>query len=137
MRISEVARRSGVPATTLRYYEKLSLISSTRASNGYREYGPEVLERLSFIHGAKQMDLELDQIKWLLQVTATGTCTNTRDALSEDDGKDQREGNAELSTKVRCRRGFLRTRSVTMSSTHNGFTPFLDWWMAATIGALS
>ena len=81
MRISEVARRSGVPATTLRYYEKLSLISSTRASNGYREYGPEVLERLSFIHGAKQMDLELDQIKWLLQVTATGTCTNTRDAL--------------------------------------------------------
>ena len=81
MRISEVARRSGVPATTLRYYEKLSLISSTRASNGYRQYGPEVLERLSFIHGAKQMDLELDQINWLLQVTATGTCTNTRDAL--------------------------------------------------------
>lgn len=53
MRISEVARRSGVPATTLRYYEQLNLISSTRTSNGYREYGSEVLERLSFIHGAK------------------------------------------------------------------------------------
>ena len=81
MRISEVARRSGVPATALRYYEQLNLISSTRASNGYREYGPGVLERLSFIHGAKQMDLDLDQIKWLLEVTTTGTCTNTRDAL--------------------------------------------------------
>lgn len=81
MRISEVTARSGVPATTLRYYEQLNLISSTRSVNGYRDYGPEVLERLSFIRVAKKMDLDLDQIKWLLDVTETGTCTNTRDAL--------------------------------------------------------
>jgi len=81
MRISEVPAHSGVPATTLRYYEQLDLISSTRTTNGYREYDPAVLERLSFIIVAKKMNLDLEQIKWLLEVTATGTCTNTRDAL--------------------------------------------------------
>lgn len=81
MRISEVTARSGVPVTTLRYYEELELVSSARSGNGYREYGPEVLERLSFIRVAKKMDLDLTQIKWLLDVTETGTCTNTRDAL--------------------------------------------------------
>lgn len=60
MRISEVTAHSGVPATTLRYYEQLDLIRSTRASNGYREYGPEVLERLSFISVAKKMNLDLE-----------------------------------------------------------------------------
>lgn len=81
MRISEVTARSGVPATTLRYYEQLHLISSTRSGNGYRDYAPEVLERLSFISVAKKMDMDLEQIKWLLEVTETGTCTSTRDAL--------------------------------------------------------
>lgn len=81
MRISEVTARTGVPVTTLRYYEQLTLISSARAANGYREYGPEVLDRLSFIGTAKKMDLDLEQIKWLLDVTETGTCTNTRDVL--------------------------------------------------------
>lgn len=81
MRISEVTARTGVPATTLRYYEQLDLISSTRSVNGYRDYAPEALERLSFIGVAKKMDLDLEQIKWLLDVTETGTCTNTRDAL--------------------------------------------------------
>lgn len=81
MRISEVTARTGVPVTTLRYYEQLTLISSARVANGYREYGPEVLERLSFIGTAKKMDLDLEQIKWLLDVTETGTCTNTRDVL--------------------------------------------------------
>ncbi|GGE78989.1 MerR family transcriptional regulator [Nesterenkonia sp. MY13] len=81
MRISEVTAHSGVPATALRYYEQLGLISSTRSINGYREYGPEALERLRFIRVAKKMDMDLEQIKWLLEVTETGTCTNTRDAL--------------------------------------------------------
>lgn len=63
MRISEVTARSGVPATALRYYEELELSSSARAGKGYREYGPEVLERLGFISVAKKMDLDLTQIK--------------------------------------------------------------------------
>lgn len=81
MRISEVTARSGVPATTLRYYEDLGLIHSQRSRNGYRDYHSEVLEQLSFIDTAKKMNLDLTEIKWLLEVTETGTCTSTREAL--------------------------------------------------------
>lgn len=81
MRISEVSARSGVPPTTLRYYEDLGLIHSERSDNGYRDYQLHVLERLSFIDTAKKMDLQLSEITWLLDATETGSCTSTRDAL--------------------------------------------------------
>ncbi|MFI6324493.1 MerR family transcriptional regulator [Nonomuraea sp. NPDC050556] len=38
MRIGELARRAGVSARSLRYYEEHGLISARRGSNGYREY---------------------------------------------------------------------------------------------------
>lgn len=81
MRISEVTARSGVPATTLRYYEDLGLITSRRAVNGYREYEDSVLNQLEFIATAKKLDMDLDEIGWLSQVTETGTCTTVRDSL--------------------------------------------------------
>lgn len=81
MRISEVSARSGVPPTTLRYYEDLGLIQSERSDNGYRDYQARILERLSFIDTAKKMDLQLSEIKCLLDATDTGSSTSTRDAL--------------------------------------------------------
>lgn len=81
MRISEVTARSGVPATTLRYYEDLGLITSRRAANGYREYEESVLTQLDFIATAKKLDMDLGEIRWLSQVTETGTCTTVRDSL--------------------------------------------------------
>ncbi|MBI4901291.1 MAG: MerR family transcriptional regulator [Actinobacteria bacterium] len=47
MRISQVARSTGIPTTTLRYYDSLGLIGARRESNGYRSYDETVLERLS------------------------------------------------------------------------------------------
>ncbi len=38
MKISELARRCGLARSTLLYYEKLGVISGTRAANGYRHY---------------------------------------------------------------------------------------------------
>lgn len=81
MKISEVSNRSGVPTTTLRYYESLGLISSRRASNGYRDYDEGVIDRLNFIATAKKLDLSLNEIRWLSQVTETGTCTGVRETL--------------------------------------------------------
>lgn len=43
MRISELAGRAGVTTKAVRYYERLGLIASPRASNGYREYSTEHL----------------------------------------------------------------------------------------------
>ncbi|MEO1238359.1 MAG: MerR family DNA-binding transcriptional regulator, partial [Pseudomonadota bacterium] len=37
MNIGEAARRSGLPAKTIRYYEDIGLVVPARAANGYRD----------------------------------------------------------------------------------------------------
>lgn len=81
VRISEVADRSGVPATTLRYYDSIGLIQARRATNGYRDYDPSVLERLVIVNAAQRLDLPLPQIGELLTAVESQTCTQVRDAL--------------------------------------------------------
>jgi len=81
VRISEISRRSGVPATTLRFYESVGLIEASRGLNRYRDYDEAVLERLSFIHGAKQLDLSLPEIAELLDVVEGESCTQVRETL--------------------------------------------------------
>ena len=49
MDISEVAKRSGLPASTLRYYEEMGLIASVGRQGLRRLFAPEVLEQLSLI----------------------------------------------------------------------------------------
>jgi hypothetical protein len=56
MRISQLAERSGVPATTLRFYEATGLLPAARNPAGYRLYGEEAVERLAFIGAAKHLD---------------------------------------------------------------------------------
>ena len=69
MRIAEVAERTGVPATTLRYYEEIGLLTPAgRSGNGYREYADRDLERLAFITRAKQLDLSLEELRALVDV---------------------------------------------------------------------
>ena len=46
MRIGELAERTGASTRSLRYYEQRGLLDSERAANGYREYGPETVERV-------------------------------------------------------------------------------------------
>jgi DNA-binding transcriptional MerR regulator len=47
MRISQLAERSGVPATTLRFYESAGLLPADRSPAGYRLYGEDAVERLA------------------------------------------------------------------------------------------
>lgn len=81
MRISEVAERSGVPVTTLRFYESVGLLDVERLPNGYRSYREQALGRLAFIQAAKHVGLELDEIREVLEVADSGTCTAVRAAL--------------------------------------------------------
>lgn len=81
MKIAEVAARSGVPASTLRFYESIGLLTPHRADNGYRSFDPGDLDRLDFIASAKRLGLELPEIRSLLQLADTGTCTAVRQAL--------------------------------------------------------
>jgi MerR family redox-sensitive transcriptional activator SoxR len=60
--ISETARRSGVAASALRYYEERGLISAEREGTGRRRYPRPVLRRVAFIVFAQRVGLSLDEI---------------------------------------------------------------------------
>jgi MerR family transcriptional regulator, redox-sensitive transcriptional activator SoxR len=60
--IGEVARRSGVAASALRFYEERGLITSERAGSGHRRYPRAVLRRIAFIVFAQRIGLTLDEI---------------------------------------------------------------------------
>jgi MerR family transcriptional regulator, copper efflux regulator len=78
MRISQLATRSGVPASTLRFYDSAGLLPAARTAAGYRLYGEEAVERLSLISTAKHLGLPLEDIGDLLAVWETGTCAQVK-----------------------------------------------------------
>lgn len=60
--IGEVAKRSGLASSALRFYEEKGLISSERAGSGHRRYHRSVLRRIAFIVFAQRIGLSLDEI---------------------------------------------------------------------------
>lgn len=62
MDITEVARRSGVPASTLRFYEEKGLIASVGRRGLRRLFAPNVLERLALIALGRTAGFSLDEI---------------------------------------------------------------------------
>ncbi|WP_228430587.1 redox-sensitive transcriptional activator SoxR [Baekduia soli] len=60
--IGEVARRSGVAASALRFYEERGLITSDRAGSGRRRYPRATLRRIAFIVFAQRVGLSLEEI---------------------------------------------------------------------------
>lgn len=66
MDIAEVARRSGVPASTLRYYEKKGLIASLGPQGERRRFMPGVLNQLALIALGQAGGLSLDEIRAML-----------------------------------------------------------------------
>jgi DNA-binding transcriptional MerR regulator len=73
MRIGETAARAGVPAKTIRFWEDQHLLPEpTRTSSGYRDYEPDVIERLTFIRHAQAAGFALDQIRQVLDIGDAG-----------------------------------------------------------------
>lgn len=62
MDIAEVVRRSGVPASTLRYYEEKGLVTSIGRHGLRRLFAASVLERLAIISMGRSAGLSLDEI---------------------------------------------------------------------------
>ena len=78
MRISQLSERSGVPPTTLRFYETAGLLTPERTPSGYRTYGEDALDRLSLIAAVKNLGLPLAEIAELLTVWTSGACTDVK-----------------------------------------------------------
>ena len=60
--IGDVARRSGVATSALRFYEERGLIRSERAGSGHRRYQRAVIRRVAFIVFAQRIGLSLDEV---------------------------------------------------------------------------
>jgi MerR family redox-sensitive transcriptional activator SoxR len=61
--IGEVARRSGVATSALRFYEDEGLIGSERTSAGHRRYRRSVIRRVAFVVFAQRVGLSLAEVR--------------------------------------------------------------------------
>ena len=67
MRIGELARRSGLSTSRIRFYEAKGLLNvASRKANGYREYPADALMILGIIIGAQRTGFSLDEIRQIL-----------------------------------------------------------------------
>jgi MerR family transcriptional regulator, redox-sensitive transcriptional activator SoxR len=77
--IGEVARRSGLAGSTLRFYQAEGLISATRTPGGQRQFSRAVLRRIAFIRAAQNVGLSLEEIRAALAILPDGRTPNKAD----------------------------------------------------------
>jgi len=75
--IGELARRSGVASSAIRFYEEQGLISSGRTEGGQRQYRRDALRRIGFVRAAQAVGLNLAEIRSAL-ATLPGQRTPTK-----------------------------------------------------------
>ena len=77
--IGEVAQRTGMAASALRYYEREGLITAIRSAGGQRRYPRSVLRRLAFVRAARTVGLSLEEVH-----AALGTLPASRTPTKAD-----------------------------------------------------
>ncbi len=77
--IGEVAERTGVATSALRYYEAEGLISSERSEGGQRRFHRDMLRRIAFIRVAQRVGLSLDDIRSALAMLPKSRTPNKND----------------------------------------------------------
>lgn len=77
--IGELAQRSGVPTSTLRYYDRLGLIPAERSAGNQRRYPRSALRRVAFVRVAQRIGVGLDEIS-----AALSTLPNDRTPTKAD-----------------------------------------------------
>jgi len=129
MDISQVAKLTGVPASTLRYYEKRGLITSLAARGTRRRFAPSVLDQLALVALGQAAGLSLDEVRSML--TANGRPNINRQLLASKA--------IELDTTIRqlsaVRRG-LRHAAACPARSHAECPTFRKLLKAAASGAL-
>lgn len=66
MNISDAARRSGLPAKTIRYYEDIGLVKPLRDDNGYRAFRESDTHKLTFLARARALGFTIEDCRHLL-----------------------------------------------------------------------
>ena len=78
MRIGEMSRRSGVPASALRYWEQIGLFPPVARVSGRREYGEEALRRVGLLLLARACGFTLDETQRLFAPGLDGRAPSAR-----------------------------------------------------------
>lgn len=76
--IGEVARRTGLRTSALRYYEDAGIIPPPRRVNGQRRYDAEVLTRIAVIRMAQEAGFTIEEVKTLISGFPSGTPASAR-----------------------------------------------------------
>lgn len=87
LKIGQVARGSGLPIKTVRYYEELGLLAPVveRSEAGYRLFRPQIFQRLAFIKRSQSLGLSLNEIREVLEIRDRGElpCGKIRQRLEQ------------------------------------------------------
>jgi Cu(I)-responsive transcriptional regulator len=115
--IGALARKTDTKVETIRYYERIDLLSAPgRTSGNYRIYGAEHLGRLSFIRRARDLGFSIEQVRELLSLadqrarSCAGVDAIARQHLAEVERKiaDLNAMRRELSTIIKkCGRNVI------------------------------
>jgi DNA-binding transcriptional MerR regulator len=82
--VGQLARATGIPAKTIRYYEQVGVLPVPRRSGaGYRHYSRHDVHRLLFIRRARALGLSLANLKALTAELDSGECLTMRPRLYE------------------------------------------------------
>lgn len=66
--VGELAERSGVSTSALRFYEEQKLISSRRTAGNQRRYSRDMLRRVAFVRASQRVGISLDEIRAALSL---------------------------------------------------------------------
>lgn len=111
MKIGEAAAASGCHLETIRYYERVGLLSkAARSANGYREYRQEEVKRLRFIARGRELGFSLEEIRTLLRLS------ERKNMSCEEVDRLARQQLAEVQSRIRKLQGMARELKRTIES---------------------
>lgn len=112
LKIGEVARRSGLPIKTIRFYSEVGLIHPIgRSEGGYRLFSEEVVAELTLIRTLKAMEIPLQDVRQILESRRSGVCTC--EALQE---------------KIRGKAGEIAQKIAALRDLQGELTDLLSRW---------
>lgn len=129
MDISEVVRRSGLPSSALRFYERKGLIQPLERDGARRRYAPAVLDRLALIALGQAAGFSLDEIRAMF--TPEGGAAIDRSLLAAKADELDR-----LVRRLQAMSEGLRHAAACPAPSHAECPSFQRLLKAATTGAL-
>ena len=78
MKIGELARRTGLSASRIRFYEASGLIEARRLGNGYRDYPEQVVRALEIITCGQQAGFSLEEMRKLTSASGDDAARHDR-----------------------------------------------------------